>query len=462
MVNASWRLNVLFYADSLTKKSVKLRYLIEAICNSSFQKSFSNKTTEITRSMSAGKKNMKLPAFLAIDFFSGAGGTTRGLMDAGGYVIAGIDNDDRCEKTYTENNRNTTLDGKCARFLNYNIFPKTEEHTDGQQDLLFEEIESLLSEDRELVGERIPLLFAICAPCQPFTRLARKEMTEERKKRRARDSGLLHEACKFVRRFKPEMVISENVADISGTRFGGVWETFRKELEECGYVTGTEVVCTSGFSVPQYRKRSILLAVRRGRLNPESLKDSDSASLEISVPESDPKALIVTVGEALGHLPPLGAGETHAEIPNHRARSINELNYKRLSVAKPGENNFYMENTKYGDLSLKCHKDARVRNKRGSFSDAYTRMRPNRPSPTITTKCTSISNGRYGHYDTEQIRGISLREAAILQSFQDDYVFDEEESLETVARMIGNAVPPKLVNFYARHLVESVYADAAA
>ena len=405
---------------------------------------------------------MKLPAFLAIDFFSGAGGTTRGLIDAGGYVIAGIDNDDRCEKTYTENNKNAALDGKCARFLNYDIFPKTEEYPDGQQHLLFEEIESLLLEYRKLAGKGIPLLFAICAPCQPFTRLAKKEMTEERKKRRAKDSGLLHEACKFVRRFKPEMVLSENVADISGVKFGGIWEAFRRELEESGCITGANVVCTSGFGVPQYRKRSILLAVRRDRLNPGSLKDFDSESSEISVPKGDPKALIVTVGEALGHLPPLGAGETHAEIPNHRARHINELNYKRLSVARPGETNFYMENTEYGDLSLKCHRDARAKSKRGCFSDVYTRMQPDRPSPTITTKCTSISNGRYGHYDPEQIRGISLREAAVLQSFQDDYVFDEEESLETVARMIGNAVPPKLVNFYIRYLIRSVYADAAA
>ena len=89
-------------------------------------------------------------------------------------------------------------------------------------------------------------------------------------------------------------------------------------------------------------------------------------------------------------------------------------------------------------------------------------MRPDRPSPTITTKCTSVSNGRFGHYDTEQVRGISLREAAVLQSFQDDYIFDEEESLGTIARMIGNAVPPRLINFYARYLVETVYANVAA
>lgn len=412
--------------------------------------------------MSILKKNKKLPAFLAIDFFSGAGGTTRGLIDAGGHVIAGIDNDDRCEKTYTENNKNTTLDGKSARFLNYDIFPETEEYPDGQQHLLFREIELLLSEYGKLSGRQIPLLFAICAPCQPFTRLARKEMTEERKKQRMKDSGLLHEACKFVRRFKPEMVLSENVADISGAKFGGVWEAFRRELEEAGYVTGTEVVCTSNFGVAQYRKRSILLAVNKQKLNPESLKKFDSMSSEIPVPQSDPNALTITVQQAIGHLPSLGAGDTHAEIPNHRTRGLSELNYKRLSVAKPGENNFYMKNTEYGDLSLKCHRNLRARDKRGCFTDVYTRMHPDRPSPTITTKCNSISNGRYGHYDPEQIRGISLREAAALQSFSDDYVFYCNKSLETVARMIGNAVPPKLVNFYARYLVRFVCSAKAA
>ena len=412
--------------------------------------------------MSIWEKNKKLPTFLAIDFFSGAGGTTRGLIDAGGYVIAGIDNDDRCEKTYTENNENATLDGKSAKFLSYDIFPETENYTDGQQHLLFREIESLLAEYREIGGGGIPLLFAICAPCQPFTRLARKEMTEERKKQRARDSGLLHEACKFVRRFKPEMVLSENVADISGAKFGGVWEAFRRELEEAGYVTGTKVVCTSNFGVAQYRKRSILLAISKEKLNPESLRMFDSMSLEILVPESDPNALTVTVRQAIGHLPSLGAGDTHAEIPNHRTRGLSELNYKRLSVAKPGENNFYMENTKYGDLSLKCHRNLRARNKRGCFTDVYTRMHPDQPSPTITTRCTSVSNGRYGHYDPQQVRGISLREAAALQSFSDDYIFYCDKSLGTVARMIGNAVPPKLVNFYARYLVTSVYSAIAA
>ena len=89
-------------------------------------------------------------------------------------------------------------------------------------------------------------------------------------------------------------------------------------------------------------------------------------------------------------------------------------------------------------------------------SEEYTRMHPDRPSPTITTKCHSISNGRFGHYDTKQQRGISLREAAVLQSFPENYVFFPTEQIEPIARMIGNAVPPKLARYFARYLINSI------
>lgn len=67
-----------------------------------------------------------------------------------------------------------------------------------------------------------------------------------------------------------------------------------------------------------------------------------------------------------------------------------------------------------------------------------------------------MSNGRFGHYDTEQVRALSLREAAILQSFPDDYVFYPLDESDPVARMIGNAVPPKLARFFASYLVNSL------
>jgi DNA (cytosine-5)-methyltransferase 1 len=393
------------------------------------------------------------PRFLAVDFFCGAGGTTRGLIDAGGYVIAGIDKDIACEKTFVQNNLNTSVDRKNPRFLQYDIFPKTSEYPTGQQKALFDEMDELL----RLFRRRLPyapLLFAICAPCQPFTKLSRKKMNVTTEVARARDANLLREACRFVAKYEPELVLSENVAGIRDPQYGGVWDDFRKRLERLGYAIGEKVVCTSRFGIPQFRKRSILMAAYRERIRPERF--ADLFGKELLVPESDPDSPIVSVSQAISHLPSIGAGQAHPDVPNHRTRALSELNRKRLAAARPGESNAYMKNTKHGDLTLACHRRVNRKLHEDCFTDVYTRMAPYRPAPTITTKCHSISNGRFGHYDVQQVRGISLREAAVLQSFPDNYVFYPENQIDPVARMIGNAVPPRLARFFAGYLVNSL------
>ncbi|QKC89476.1 DNA cytosine methyltransferase [Mesorhizobium sp. NZP2234] len=398
-------------------------------------------------------KSIAAPAFLAVDFFCGAGGTTRGLIDAGGYVMAGIDKDDRCKTTYAENNINTAVDYASSRFLNFDVFPRDEEYEAGQQDELIAKLDDLIGYYKRK-APKVPLLFAICAPCQPFTRLSRKKLSDKRKKGREKDRNLLAQAAVYVERYMPEMVLSENVSGIKDPKYGGIWEAFRQHLDTLGYVTGSKVVCTSKFGVPQFRKRSILIAVRRELVREERF--ADMLESELLVPESDPNAMVVTVADAIGHMPPIKAGETHIDIPNHRARTLSELNLKRLSSAKPGQSNAYMATTEFGDLTLDCHRKVNERLNNKCFTDVYTRMHPDRPSPTITTKCHSISNGRFGHYDMSQNRGMSLREAAILQSFPDDYVFYPTDQIEPVARMIGNAVPPRLAKYFAGYLVSSI------
>lgn len=393
------------------------------------------------------------PRFIAVDFFCGAGGTTRGLLDAGGYVIAGIDKDRRCEDTFTINNVNTCLDHSPVQYLCRDIFRKSLSYPGGEQKELFAELDYLIPYYRRKASG-VPLLFAICAPCQPFTKLSRKEMSIERQIVRARDMNLLKEACRFVARFEPELVLSENVAGIGDEKYGGIWDDFRRRLEKLGYVTGSKVVCTSRFGIPQFRKRSILMAARKELVRPERF--ADLLGRELLVPEADPDAPLVSVAEAIGHLPPIGAGQAHPIVPNHRTRGLSEINYKRLAAAKPGQSNAYLRDTDEGDLTLPCHRRVNQKFSTRCFGDVYTRMRPDYPSPTITTKCHSISNGRFGHYDVNQVRGLSLREAAILQSFPDEYIFYPDDEVEPVARMIGNAVPPKLAGFFAGYLANSL------
>lgn len=255
----------------------------------------------------AVNKTSKTPNFLAVDFFCGAGGTTRGLIDAGGYVIAGIDKDDRCKKTFVENNINDALDYSPAQFLHYDIFPYSDDYQEGQKSELLEKLDLLLPYYQKK-SRGLPLLFAICAPCQPFTTLSRKELSEDRKQGRNKDRHLLTEAADYVSRYKPEMVLSENVAGIRDPKYGNIWEDFRDRLNQLGYATGSKIICTSRFGIPQFRKRSILIAVRRDLVREERF--ADLMETELLVPESDPNSILMTVAEAIGHLPLVTAGDS--------------------------------------------------------------------------------------------------------------------------------------------------------
>ncbi|MCY4226407.1 MAG: DNA cytosine methyltransferase [Gammaproteobacteria bacterium] len=386
----------------------------------------------------------RVPEFLAVDFYCGAGGTTRGLIDAGGYVIAGLDKEKSCRETYVANNGNETGDRSYPCFLALDLLPATPDYPDGQQSDAMSCLDDLIFDHRARYPDT-PLLFAICAPCQPFTKLSKTARSRlPPAAAQLRDRGLLSQTCRFVERFKPDMVLSENVPGIDNVRYGGIWKDFADRLAGLGYQVETGRVCTSDFGIPQYRKRSILAAIR---MHPDRMHDS------FSLPLKDDSAGTRTVADALQGLPPLEAGQKHGEILNHVARNLSELNRKRISYAKPGESNIYLENTPEGDLSLTCHKRVNSRHKNRCFADVYTRMAPDRPAPTITTRCHSITNGRFGH--PCQDRAISMREAARLQSFKDSYIFYPFDKLTPVAQMIGNAVPPALAHFYAGWLVES-------
>jgi DNA (cytosine-5)-methyltransferase 1 len=389
------------------------------------------------------------PKFFAVDFFCGAGGTTRGLIDAGGYVVAGIDKVDSCRETYERNNVNTSLIKANARYLKMDIFDKTASYPEGQSDELIRELRALLDSYQSRNPE-IPLLFSICAPCQPFTELNRTGLSDDRSAGRRRDQGLLNQAFKFIQEFAPAMVLSENVAGIQSDKFGGVWDDFGRKLKKAGYVVGSNVVDSSKFGVPQFRKRSIMMGVYKHYLKPELIVDEGTKNECLVVPGADPSSPVKTVREALQNFPPLKAGESSALYANHVSARLTDINKARLRAVKPGGSNLGFSE----DLALPCHGRARSKGTPKGYSDVYTRMNPDKPAPTITTRCLSVSNGRFGHFDEKQDRGISLREAAALQSFPDNYEFFG--GLVAASKMIGNAVPPKLSEFFAQHMVDGL------
>ena len=383
------------------------------------------------------------PRFLAVDFYCGAGGTTRGLLSAGGYVIAGVDNDVTCRETYERNNGNAALDKGGPLFLAYDMFPKSSGYPGGEQELVFEALRDLVPAKRDLASD-VPLLFAICAPCQAFTKFAQRHLTQRTRKSRERDRDLLSQTLDFIDEFNPELILCENVIGIRRGTTRRVWADFISALRERDYAVDDEEVCASRFGVPQYRRRSFLMGLKA---------DSSVPALPVTVPKRAWDCKLVSVKDAIGDLPSLEAGESNSDVADHRCRNLSEINLRRLAYLKPGQSNFGLADAPSGDLSLACHRRLERIGKRG-FGDVYTRMHPDKPSPTITTRFVSVSNGRFGHFDQKQVRGLSVREGATLQSFPQSYRF-YGSGMDANAKMIGNAVPPKLAAHMASHLVST-------
>jgi len=154
----------------------------------------------------------------------------------------------------------------------------------------------------------------------------------------------------------------------------------------------------------------------------------------------------VTVRQAISHLPALAAGGSDPNDPLHTASSLSELNLCRIKASRPG-GTWRDWNTV---LVAQCH-----RKKSGqTYPSVYGRMEWDAPSPTMTTQCFGYGNGRFGH--PEQNRAISLREAAILQTFPENYCFlapGERVSFSKLGRFIGNAVPVRIGEIIAKSLL---------
>lgn len=324
----------------------------------------------------------------AIDLFCGAGGLTAGLQQAGIKVKAGYDIEEQCRYAFEFNNH--------TEFVNKDV--------------------SLV--DNEEIARRFSKkairLLAGCAPCQPFSKYNQGKDTTTDKK-----WPLLYAFARLIEGNLPELVTMENVPEVVKHQ---VYHDFVKKLEKLGYHTWADTVVCADYGVPQRRRRHVLLA---SRLGPIHLIDPTH------------KEKWINIKEVIGHLPAINAGEQHPDDPLHRAVSLNTLNLKRIRASKQGGSwKDWPE-----ELQLACHK----KSSGSTYVSIYGRMKWDEPSPTMTTQCYGYGNGRFGH--PEQDRAISLREAAIFQSFPDDYQFypvDSKMQTKDVGRMIGNAVPVRL------------------
>lgn len=336
-----------------------------------------------------------------IDLFCGIGGLSHGMYKEGLDIIAGFDIDDTCKYAYEKNNKST--------FYNQDIKTVTKE-----------QISSLFK------GYDIKVL-AGCAPCQPFSSYAFKVKDKDKNK-----YDLLYEFGRIVEEVLPDIVTMENVAQILSFKQKPVLSDFVNLLERNQYYVDFKIVYCPDYGIPQTRKRVVLLASRLGEIN--------------LIPSTHKKKNYKTVRQTIGKLPPIEAGEICPTDPLHRARSLSELNLKRIR-ATPIKGSWRDWDK---DLILNCHK----KDSGKSFGSVYGRMDWDEPAPTMTTLCTGLGNGRFGH--PEQNRAISLREAAMFQTFPKGYKFfspKESISITKASRYIGNAVPPKLGKVTAKSIL---------
>ena len=331
------------------------------------------------------------PRLTAIDLFCGCGGLTRGLRDAGIRVVKGIDNDETARETYESNNPG-------SKFI----------HSDIRE----------VSPDRvmENVDRSGGLLLAGCAPCQPFSEHVLKGTRDKRR-------SLIGHIRTLVECILPDYVLVENVPRF---RRGNPYLTaFRRTLRDNGYSIDERVVDAKHYGVPQTRKRYVLLASRLGL---------------ITIPEG--RERFKTVRDAISHFPKLDAGQSRPEVQNHTAPGLSAKLMKRL-VLTPKNGGSRRHTPK--SMWIRCHLH------HTGHTDTYGRMSWDTPAPTLTCRCISLSNGRFGH--PEQDRTISVREAAALQTFPDDYVF--YASMNRNAAHIGNAVPVSLARTLGKTIVSN-------
>lgn len=341
----------------------------------------------------------------AVDLFCGAGGLTHGLMRAGIKVEAGIDIDTLARHAFEANNPGAVF---CDWDLSQKYSPSVEKLYD---------------------PERKYRLLAGCAPCQPFSKL-----TNGQGKHRSWD--LLTYFARLINGIRPDLVTMENVPELAN-RGRSVFDGFLDTLESNDYEYDWDIVECEQYGVPQRRRRLVLVASRLG---------------EVSLPEAiyGYPSQWKTVRKMIEGLTPLESGEEDPSDPLHVASRLSDMNIRRVKATPP---NGGTQRDWPDELLLDCH-----RKKSGqSYYTIYGRMWWDRPAPTMTTLCTGLGNGRFGH--PVQDRAITLREAALLQSFPKDYVFwpsDEKVNKSAVARFIGNAVPPQLGKVLGKALLEHV------
>ncbi len=335
-----------------------------------------------------------------VDLFSGAGGLSRGFIDAGYEVLLGIDFDDAALKTFEHNHGN-------AKALKLDLFNLD------NIDVLEEEFYKRANSLDVLVGG---------PPCQGFSLAGKREEFDERNK-------LYVAMVETAKRLKPKVVVLENVPGMLTLYEGKVKERIFEDFEKLGYTMNAKILYAPDYGIPQIRKRVFFV----GLLN-------STEKFEYPEPILQPENYI-TCEQAIGDLPALEGiyGDLIQEYPsepltdyqiemrefsdkihNHIGSIHSEKTTSMIALVPEGKN--------YKALPEEYRKLYK-------YHEALTRYHSKKPSLTINT-------GHRSHFHYKWNRIPTVRESARLQSFVDSFIFFGNKSDQY--KQVGNAVPPKL------------------
>ena len=260
------------------------------------------------------------------------------------------------------------------------------------------------------ISAKDPLIVIGCAPCQGFS-------SHRKKDRRIDDRNLLLERfAEIATGLRPDFIIMENVPEMFQDKYWKHFLAWRKIVEKAGYSVRAQIHNLAQFGVPQERYRAIIVAAR------------DQGRLELPHPRLA-ASKFKTVRDAIGYLPKLASGMTHSSDPMH---VTSKHRPETLAIIKLIPKDGGSRSSLPKNVGPEC-----VRKVDG-FRDVYGRLSWSSPAVAITARCRTPSCGRFTH--PEQHRGLSVREAGLLQGFPQTFHF--EGPFDDKFKQIGNAVSP--------------------
>ncbi|MCI5141038.1 MAG: DNA cytosine methyltransferase, partial [Candidatus Electrothrix sp. ATG1] len=318
--------------------------------------------------------------YIGIDIFSGAGGLSLGAINAGITIPIAIEKDENAAKTFQRNHPNTNLLVEDITNIDLRLFPLT-----------------------------TPFIIFGGPPCQGFSFSNSKTRNGKNK-----NNELYHEFVRFIDSLQPTWFLFENVEGIISFNGGETVQKIRKIFEELGYTVNDNLLNASDYGVPQDRNRFIMVGNKEG--------------IHFNFPQKE-KAK-VSVIDAIDDLPALLNGQLAESLPYKHVVKLSSYAKKMRSDSKRAKQNFVSRNN---TLVLERYKHIKpgqnwraipdnlmqnYKNKNNCHSGIYKRLDPSIPSVVISNYRKNML------IHPEQDRGLSVREAARIQSFPDDFIFE--------------------------------------